>query len=171
MKFSVSLASKIGQNQSMLRNPPLNGPPGENHFDTGVPHDFVPPPQISWIYHSDWKSYGHLSFTSLISPNSPPQPTWAITSICAWWVLHQHIIGLGGITSQFLQNNISKILTTIYTLEYQRSQFCISTTFPYHPLVGPWCDRQGKKCHGLDHQVLITFLTLLQCILNGYNLT
>ena len=59
----------------------------------------------------------------------------------------------------------------LYTLEYQRTEFGISTTFPYRPLVGPHDDRRGKKFHGLVRLVLITFLKLLLCIFVAYILT
>ena len=47
MNFDVSLGSEIGQNQSMLGNAPYVCRRGKTQFNTSVPHDFVPPPQIS----------------------------------------------------------------------------------------------------------------------------
>ena len=53
MNFDVSLGSEIGQNLSMVGNAPYVFRQGKYHFDTGVPYDFVPPPQISTNYLSD----------------------------------------------------------------------------------------------------------------------
>ena len=46
MNFGVSLGKNWPKIVKIVKCP-LCVPPGENHFATGVPHDFVPPPQIS----------------------------------------------------------------------------------------------------------------------------
>ena len=71
MNFGVSLGSEIGQNQSMLWNARYVCRQGKNRFDTGVAHNFVPPPQISRNYLSDWQNYGNLVLNSHISPKLP----------------------------------------------------------------------------------------------------
>ena len=73
MKFTSHQASKISQNQSMLRIPPYVCRRGKNHFDPGGTHDFVPPPQISWYYVVISQNYSNFMLISPYFPLTPPR--------------------------------------------------------------------------------------------------
>ena len=90
MNFCVSLLSKVGQNSSMLWNALYVCRRGKSHFDTGDAQDFVPSPQISSNYLSDWQNYGHPSFTSPISPLLPAR-VCSLRS-CLWMADFQGIV-------------------------------------------------------------------------------
>ena len=93
-----------------------------------------------------------ISVSSPIFPLTPPTPPMSgcpddmshhvdMCLMCAT----SKLFHMGCLITSFYEKNNSEIFDIKYTLEFFVSEFWISLTFPYHPLVDPWGDRQGKN--------------------------
>ena len=172
MNSVAYLGSENSRSLSEVWNPHHVCRQGKSHFGTGDLHQQVRLPKISWHYLSDWQDWCHLKLTTSYFPLTLPSSLHKGVfrgrgkgDICAILVSHQQIMLMGDIVTSFWENIFSKLFDMKYTLQNRHIEFWISLTFPYHPLVDPWWDRQGKNGHDLNRQVEITFLTLPQCIL------